>query len=165
MLIENYLVRKEVTYSALSDDEKKAISNFALIWSLFEARLLNTNAKAVQLQSSAKKWCDVYKIDLTTVDGFLNHFKERYVEDNELNYRFEHLNLRKNDNPKLIKEVLLGKNESLENKLATCLIITLRYRNNLFHGLKWAYYFVDQQDNLEISCHLLVWCLESFTET
>lgn len=46
MEIEEYLENKGMGYENLSDGERKAISHFALIWSLFEAQLLGESASA-----------------------------------------------------------------------------------------------------------------------
>ena len=66
------------------------------------------------------------------------------------------LNLRRNDHPDLIKRMLLGKVERPSELLAAALIIVLRYRNNLFHGLKWAYGLRGQRQNFETAIALLI---------
>ena len=101
-------------------------------------------------------------IDDEQIDSHLGYFKGRYVEDGNPSYRFNHLHLRPNDNEGLVREVLLGNENAPENKLACCLIIILRFRNNYFHGIKWAYQFQDQRENFERSCSLLTYCLDKY---
>ncbi len=164
MKVEEYLENKRMGYENLADGERKAISNFALIWSLFEAQLLDESATATKILRRSQDWVNAPGIDEAFIDGHLNYFKERYVEGNGLGYRFNHLHLRANDNEQLVRNVLSGNENALENKLACCLIIILRFRNNYFHGIKWAYQFREQQDNFERSCCLLTWCLDNYVQ-
>jgi hypothetical protein len=162
MKVEEYLENKGMGYENLSDRERKAISNFALIWSLFEAQLLDESASARKILQKTQQWVNGPGIDNAFVDDHLNYFKDRYVEGDEFGYRFHHLHLRANDNEALVRDVLLGNENALENKLACCLIIILRFRNNYFHGIKWAYQFREQQENFERACSLLTWCLDHY---
>ncbi|WP_369983310.1 hypothetical protein [Thalassolituus sp.] len=164
MEVEEYLENKRMGYENLSDDERKAISNFALIWSLFEAQLLEESASARKILQRSQEWVAAPGFDAALIDGHLDCFKDRYVEGDGLNNRFDHLHLRPNDNEKLVRDVLLGNENALENKLACCLIIILRFRNNYFHGIKWAYQFREQQENFERSCCLLTWCLDQYAK-
>src|SRR5690554_67997 len=164
MEVEEYLERKSMGYENLSDGERKAISNFALIWSLFEAQLLDESASARKILQKTQEWVNGLGIDEALINSHLNYFKKRYVEGDDFGYRFNHLHLRANDNEQLVRDVLLGNENALENKLACCLIIILRFRNNYFHGIKWAYKFQEQQENFERSCCLLTWCLDQYAQ-
>lgn len=162
MEVEEYLNRKNIGYANLSEIERKTISNFALVWSLFEARLLEESASARKIVQKSQEWVNQRGLTDELYKDHLDYFKTRYVKGDELSYRFAHLNLRKNDNKNLVKDVLLGNDNTPESELACCLIIALRFRNNYFHGAKWAYQFREQQDNLENSCSLLTSCLDTF---
>lgn len=164
MEVEEYLEKKRMGYENLSNEERKAISNFALIWSLFEAQLLDESANARKILQKSQEWIAAPGFDAALIDNHLNYFKDRYVEGDGVNYRFDHLHLRPNDCEKLVRDVLLGNEHALENKLACCLIIILRFRNNYFHGIKWAYHFREQQENFERSCCLLTWCLDQYAK-
>lgn len=164
MEVERYLENKKMGYENLSEPERKAISNFALIWSLFEAQLLEENASSKKIVEKSAEWMEADGLDEAYVEDKLNYFKARYVEAGDFNYRFDHLHFRANDNDQLVKAVLLGQEVELKNKLACCLIIVLRFRNNYFHGIKWAYQFQDQKDNFERSCCLLTWCLDRYAQ-
>lgn len=164
MQVEEYLEKKGMGYENLSVDERKAISNFALIWSLFEAQILDESASSRKILQKVQEWDNGPGIDNSLVEDHLDYFKNRYIEGDSLGYRFNHLHLRANDNEQLVREVLLGNEDSSENKLACCLIIILRFRNNYFHGIKWAYQFKEQQENFERSCSLLAWCLDQYAQ-
>jgi hypothetical protein len=162
MDISEYLERKGLGYELLSDSERISISNFSLIWSLFEAQLLEENASAKKIIAKCSEWNDQHGIDEKLVDDHLAYFQNRYIENGESNDKYDNLNLRKNDEPNLILSVLKGENNDLQRKLASCLIIILRFRNNYFHGIKWAYKFADQKDNFDRSCNLLTVCLDKY---
>ena len=88
-------------------------------------------------------------VDLKTFEPSLNYFRDRYVTDGATNDRFNGLNFRRNDNRELVETVLLGDNDDPTETVKALLTIVFRLRNNLFHGLKWAYQMRDQQANFE----------------
>jgi hypothetical protein len=138
----------------LSADELDALQRFTLLWTLFEAQMLGNNA-------SARKITDVVnRIEPAQLEGGwfqrqLDYFCNRYIEEGQTNYRFDHLHLRNNDNPELVKKVLKRVIENKPEQLIVCLTIIYRFRNNFFHGIKWAYGLQEQKDNFNISSDLL----------
>lgn len=162
MDIGEYLEKKELGYERLSEDERKAISNFSLMWSLFEFQLLEESASSRKIIEKCKEWEEVAGIDQKLINDHLAYFQTRYIENGDPNYKYEHLHLRKNDEPDLILSVLKGEVDDVYSKMACCLIIIFRYRNNYFHGIKWAHHFADQKENFERSCHLLAGCLDAY---
>jgi len=163
MNIETYLEKKGMGSESLSEPERKAISNFSLIWSLFEAQLLEENASARKIVAKCQVWGNNPGIDSEHVNTYLDYFKNRYVLNDETTYRYEHLHFRGNDQENIVKGVLLGEINDDVHKLACCLIIVLRFRNNYFHGIKWAYQFREQKENFETSCNLLADCLDRYS--
>jgi hypothetical protein len=80
----------------------------------------------------------------------LAYFRNRYFRDGAFTYHFDNLNIRGGDQPDLVQKVLsIGAAKRFEIAAAT-LIIVYRFRNNLFHGEKWAYQLKGQ---LEIFTH------------
>lgn len=84
-----------------------------------------------------------YSLDLIYYEKTFIFFKERYVNGDKTNKRFEDLFGRDNrviNNSNRIKEnvsgYLLDEQVSDENKLYTCIEISYRFRNNIFHGTK-----------------------------
>jgi len=45
-------------FEELSNEEKNAIMHFSLLWSLFEAQVLNTSASANSICSKINSWSD-----------------------------------------------------------------------------------------------------------
>mgnify|MGYP005989307415 FL=1 len=143
----------------LSPEEHEALQRFTLLWTLFEAQLLENNA-SVRKISEIVDSLDVHVVEGDWFKEQLVYFRERYVEDGNTNYRFGHLHLRNNDNPERVRSVLVENNEDPKTQLIACLTIVYRFRNNFFHGLKWAYGLQDQFDNFTHSANLLKMCLE-----
>ena len=145
----------------LSPEEHEALQRFTLLWTLFEAQVLENNASARKISEK------IENLDHQIGDGSwfqeqLMYSSDRYIENGETNYRFDHLHLRRNDNPELVISVLVGDNTGLRAQLITCLTIVYRFRNNFFHGLKWAYGLKEQLENFTHSANLLKKCLEKF---
>ena len=147
-------------YENLGQDEKDAIMHFSLLWSLFEAQVLNTSASANAIHSKIGEWCEAGLVDPVEFEQFKSYFTQRYVEDGELNNRFAHLYLRNGDKPELVRAVLKEEDDNIQNVVTVLLIIVLRYRNNFFHGIKWAYQFQDQLDNFNTANSLLMKVIE-----
>jgi hypothetical protein len=162
MQVAEYLEGKGLGYDSLSARERDAISSFAILWTLFEAQLLNQSASPGKIIDKCRGSFNENGIDIDFLEPILDYFKGRYTCENGLGEKFEHLHFRRNDNRQLVESVLLGQDIEPSNKLACCLIIILRFRNNYFHGIKWAYQFRDQQDNFETSITLLIHCIDKY---
>lgn len=147
-------------YKDLSQEGKDAIMHFSMLWSLFEAQVLNTSASANSIEVKINAWHKGNLLNEDEFGKFKNYFIQRYIENGEPNYRFEHLHLRNGDKPDLVKAVLKGEENSIASVLTAMLIIVLRYRNNFFHGIKWAYEFNDQLDNFNTANNLLMRIIE-----
>ena len=73
---------------------------------------------------------------------------------------FEGLNFRDNEHRTLAIEVLSGAREGLRDVLSALLLITLRLRNNLFHGVKWRFLLQGQLGNFTHANSLLMTAIE-----
>ncbi len=71
----------------------------------------------------------------------------RYFQNGDPTEHFRGLNLRRNDNIELVRAVLSGTNTNPADSVAALLIVVFRLRNNLFHGVKWAYGIRGQLSN------------------
>jgi hypothetical protein len=145
--------------SNITPEELETMQKFTLLWTLFEAQVLENNA-SVQKIVEKVEGIDPEIIKDCWCDDHLSYFSNRYFQGNEANYHFGQLHLRKNDNPDLVRSVLTRQCEDPDCKLIVCLTIVYRFRNNFFHGIKWAYGFKDQLDNFKYSIDLLMKYLE-----
>jgi hypothetical protein len=155
-----WLVKRADGLGDLSVKERALISEFSVLWTYFEAKLLGGNANAKSIVDLARAIVAAGKLDTERLKEVLSYFRHRYVKEGKFTHHFAFLNLRGNDNPNLVKNMLLDNEKDPSNLLASALIIVLRYRNNLFHGLKWAYGVRGQRKNFEAAISLLIATLE-----
>jgi hypothetical protein len=144
----------------LNSDEINSVMQFSLIWNMFEAQVCNKHASASCFLRKSEEWNEKGLLNDKDYTICLEYFKNRYIENGEPNYRFPHLHLRRNDEPELVKSVLKGEDTSIKNTLAVLLIIIYRYRNNLFHGLKWVHDLHEQANNFNIANQILAKVIE-----
>ena len=148
-------------FRELPEPDRHAIYDFALLWSLFEAQVMDGRAQADRIRDRVDQW---------TVDGTLNadqfgaelgYFRARYYGEDGFTYRFEHLNLRDRDHPDMVAAVISGANDEPRDRILALLMIVWRLRNNLFHGAKWAYQLREQQENFSHANAVLMRLLEN----
>jgi hypothetical protein len=141
----NFLSQFVPGYADLKDEERTAISNFTLLWSAMEGRVLHTNANPTSLLVTVNALAQQGQLHLGSFEASLAYFRDRYFQGGEFTYHFENLLFRKPDRRPLVEAVLTGKDDDLEHVVGALLLITYRLRNNLFHGAKWAYGIQGQQ--------------------
>jgi hypothetical protein len=150
-------------FSELPEEERRAISHFALLWSLFEARALQTSASASKILSVVHEWAAQGRLKSEAFAESLRYYRQRYFTNGQPTEYFAGLNLRKTDNPTLVQEVLTGTNNNPADAVAGLLIVVYRLRNNLFHGVKWAYGIQGQRSNFEHANQTLMSALSCAT--
>ena len=134
-------------FRKLSGKERSAIMEFSLLWSLFEAKALNTHGNGDAIVRVSERWQEEGLLTEQTFKRELTYFQNRYWRDGDFTYHFHNLHLRPADKPDLVARVLRDEAAGLSEVAAAVLIIVYRFRNNLFHGLKWAYQIHGQLEN------------------
>jgi hypothetical protein len=157
----DWLDKNAPGFAVLTVKEQKAIMHFSLLWSLFEAEVLHTNASANAILAIAHEWASTGHLCIESFEKSLAYFRTRYFPDDQPSEFFEGLRLRSNDNKGLVCDVLKGDNRNHADSVAALLIIVLRLRNNLFHGVKWAYGIRGQHANFENANTALMIALET----
>lgn len=155
-----WLTAKAPGFKHLSKKEQKAVTDFSLLWSLFENRCLNSNGSASAICDAVAAWDDARSLLPAMVDAELAYFQARYYLNGEFTYHFPDLNFRQNDRQAMVRGVLDGSDADPTHRVATALIIIYRYRNNLFHGPKWDYGLAGQYDNFSNANSLLMKTLD-----
>lgn len=131
----------------LTPDERQAITDFSIFWSAFEARALGNEASSNSILQLTQSWEANGQLTAEMFAPHLAYFRNRCFQNGQETPHFAHLNLRRGDRIPLVQLVLGGKSAGLANDAAVVFIVVYRYRNNLFHGLKWAYALQGQLDN------------------
>lgn len=135
--------------------------HFALLWSLFEAKALNTRANANAILALTHKWQAQGHLDSTRFLNPLEYFKARYIANGQPTQYFGGLHFRNGDNQALVQAVLDGRNVDPADSVAALLIVIYRLRNNLFHGLKWSDELRGQLENFNNANSALMNALET----
>lgn len=156
----DWLRERAPGFRDLSDEECSAITNFSLLWSLFEARILDSSGNAARICKTVDAWQDAGTLQADAYDSELTYFRRRYFVDGALNDHFHDLQLRRNDQPDLVRAVIDGTCNDPRDLVVTGLLIVLRLRNNLFHGVKWQDQLVGQLANFTNANCILIKALE-----
>jgi hypothetical protein len=159
-MVQDWLNQHIPGYAELGDEEKSAIMNFSLLWSLFEAQVLGNSASARAIQTKINAWANSGLLKTEEFEKHKVYFTQRYIDGGSPNNRFRHLHLRNRDNPELVRRVLKDETNDISEIVSALLIIVWRYRNNFFHGYKWAYGFKGQLNNFINANELLMRTLE-----
>jgi len=137
--------------SNLTDENILHIRDFSLMWNIFERITCNQNFNIQRINQLIVD----NNIPFSEFEEELYYFKQRYVSNGNLNYRFHHLNLRNGDRPLVVQQVLLGVNTNNIEKILTCIIIVYRFRNNLFHGIKDIQRIDEQRNNFIVANNIM----------
>lgn len=136
----------DTIYANYEDDLSKAIVNIVLLFNAFES------------QTQWYKYTKHYHLKTEYYFDIFEKFRKRYVTDGKINENFNNLfrdNVRPYENQEgnheeenrlRVIDTLLGNTDNNEDKLFTCLCLSYRFRNNIFHGKK---HIAELQDYLE----------------
>lgn len=157
---EQWLEARAPGFLDLPDPDRRAIFDFAFLWSLFEAQIMVNFARADRIRERVDVWVANGTLEAGLYDAELDYFRNRYFADGEFTDHFPHLNLRPSDHPDLVQAVIEGTNDDPRDRMMALLMIVWRLRNNLFHGEKWAYGLRDQLENFTHANCVLMRMLE-----
>ena len=157
---ESWIAQHCLGGEVLDAQTVRVISNFTLMWNLFEATICDTNANVKCFEQVAEYIARNNRPTLGITDG-IQFWKSRYWSATKFNSRFEKLNFRKADRRKFVEEVLCGAKSDIESQIVGTLIIIYRLRNNLFHGEKDVRELNNQVSNLDTANKALASVLEA----
>jgi hypothetical protein len=156
----NWLKRTVPEFGELSDKERKAIKDFALLWSLFEGTTLKTHANARAIIQMVDEIRDRKDLTLVPFRDAISHFRHRYYDGHNFTAAFENLHFRNGDQRPVAEDFVADRAADDAATLSGLLIIIYRLRNNLFHGVKWAYGIRGQFDNFRHANDALIGLME-----
>lgn len=134
----------------------EAINRFTLLFSLFEAKLLDCKGRQLLSKDYAKYFISRNLVDVEKLNSAYIHFKNRYADSNGGENRYLKLcGDRGGKLQNLVRNILISASPSVEERLTACLYIAFRLRNNLFHGSKWLHNMERQVNNLNSASMIL----------
>jgi hypothetical protein len=157
-----WLHAKAPGFSQLTKKEQVAITDFSLLWSLFEGRVLSCDCNIHTIRSAVKSWNETGVLDPLLFDEEITYFQNRYYQNGAFTYHFDNLHLKAKNTLPMIRAVLSGEDNDTEHRISTALVVVYRYRNNLFHGVKWEYNLAGQLENFNHANSILIKALDRF---
>jgi len=162
MMSEEWLAARAPGFSELPAADRSAIMDFVLLWSLFEAKVMDNFARPEAMRGKVEQWTREGGLQAEAHEPAIRYFQARYFGEHGFTRAFDQLNLRNSDFPELVRSVLSGEVAEPRNRVLALLIIIWRLRNNLFHGMKWAYELRDQRENFRHANATLMRVLERY---
>ncbi|MEZ0472892.1 hypothetical protein [Luteimonas salinilitoris] len=157
-----WLERNAEGFAALQPSERTAPMHFSLLWSYFEAEALHANGSSNAVTAWVRELHRQGKLNPATFSPAIGYFKDRYFQGGHYTHRFDSLHLRANDSPDLVKAVLSGDNHDPVDSIVALFIIIYRFRNNYFHGPKWAYNLQGQLRNFTVANDSLMAAMDAW---
>jgi hypothetical protein len=139
----------------LKPEAIEVISDFTLMWNVFEGALCNNHAniqKFERLATAIIAQCVSLPVEIQDAVRF---WSARYLTDRKFNNRFYGLHFRPNNRQEHVEAVLRRETDDPQGQLLAVMIIIYRLRNNLFHGLKQIDSLNEQMRNLATASHAL----------
>jgi hypothetical protein len=158
----DWLLANAPGFKDLSVTEREAISTLPLLWSFFEDRILRNSGNANSICAAVDLWLQTGTLRAGLFDPDLAYFRHRYFAGGHLTDSYHQLKLRSPDKPDLVCAVVNGTKNNPRDRLAALLIIVLRLRNNLLHGMKWPYGLAGQRENFSHANAVLMKVLECY---
>ncbi len=127
--------------SLITKDSQNEILKLLINFNLFEAKLFKESRALVheRLMTICKTLKDETWFDIKDYEMFGKYFSERYVDpDGTQNYKFDQLKLSREVKQETFETLLKFKTEGKRSsdQMYYYLLISYRFRNNLFHGSK-----------------------------
>jgi hypothetical protein len=148
-------------WRGLKSKEKKAIRDFAVLWSFFELNSTsqygrpNANPHNIALAVRDQE----QELTLNRFDSARAYFADRYINGNGYTEHFYHLRVG-TECVERVRNGLVGDNRTDRDTFLAVLLIANRLRNNFMHGEKAKYDFVGQYDNFTQANNVLMYALE-----
>lgn len=166
MDVTEYLEHKIPDYAQLNDAERRAISQFSLLWAAFEGMVCNTAANPTLLLQVPLTLQN--NETLESVDSYdaINYFRNRYFQNGDFTHFFNGLHLERGSrkDQELVMSVISGASNGPVEVLQTLLLVCYRLRNNLFHGVKLQYGIAGQLENFQHACGILMAVMDRHPE-
>jgi hypothetical protein len=132
----------------------QAIGDFTLMWAIFEASEgEELNNMLQQITNFSDRLSTHLPYDL--VEEEFAYWQSRYVKEGTKTDKFRHLRFSDQRQKDLVFRSFSSNEPTLRDKLETCLLITYRYRNNMFHGMKDVRNLNEQEQNFIQATSLL----------
>ncbi|MBD3756341.1 MAG: hypothetical protein IE937_12090 [Gammaproteobacteria bacterium] len=138
-------------WSNLTAQEKKAIRDFPVLWSIFELRATGRNGQ--RPDATPQRICQAVEdleaeLNSEVFQQAKTYFSNRYFRNGDSTHAFRQLRVHQ-DFQNRVRDALLDERVNAAVVLIGLLLVINRLRNNFLHGEKATYAFADQLDNFK----------------
>ncbi|WP_287378654.1 hypothetical protein [Mesorhizobium sp.] len=109
-------------FSDLPEPDRRAIFDFAFLWSLFEAQVMGNFARADRIREKVDAWAAAETLGADLYGAELAYYQNRYFADGKLTRHFPFLDLRPSDHPDLVQAVVECANNDPRDRMLALLI-------------------------------------------
>lgn len=160
---EQWLNQHQLGYVDLDGEDRTAMREFALLWSIFELQALFGDSRVEAMIGYVDEFANVAKTDCKKLLAapfipHLTYFREQFVDAERLstNDLFESMQFQESDHKELVSHALIKLNDETPELIKALLIIVHRFRDGLFRGLKWYPCSKKQRDDLYHASKILM---------
>src|SRR4051812_31137000 len=121
----SWLEKSQPGFDQIGEEERGAIRDFSLLWSLYEGTILNTTGNARAIIGDVKWLKDTGRLNLAPVQAPIEHFLSRYFDHDELTHAYRMLYLRRSDNSDIVERVIRRESHDEAEILSAMLSIVL----------------------------------------
>lgn len=155
-----------VGWRNLTTQEKKAIRDFPVLWSIFELRATGQNG--VRANATPQRICEAVEnldvnLDFEVLRQARDYFSTRYFNDSNPTDACRQLRIDP-DFQANVRTALLDENAQVQSVLLGLLLIANRLRNNFLHGDKVVYSFANQLGNFRHANNVLMYAIPLWRE-
>jgi hypothetical protein len=147
LVVIEWLKNTRAGFSGLDEAEIRCVQDFMLLWSLFEFARMDRRADPTKINAHFSGF-EFTNDQRLTVGRTIGYFRDRYYRNGTETRHFPHLGLTANQ-VTTVWPMLTSTKQNAEDEACAALHIIYRFRNNLFHGEKWAYHLQDQRSNFD----------------
>jgi hypothetical protein len=152
---EQWLNQYQGGYADFDEEDRVAIREFALLWSIFEAQALLGDGRVEAIIEFVDDFAKAAQADrrrLLTAPFIphLTYFRDQFLTPNHAstNELFEALSFQERPHQKMVSSALLRLRDDTPELVKALLLIVDRLRDSVFRGLKWHHGEKKQRDDL-----------------
>lgn len=160
---EQWLKQHQVGYADLDEEDRSAIREFSLIWSVFEMQVLLGDARVDAMINYIDELVKTLDEDSKAllVAPFIPHltyFRDQFVdtEQSSTNQVFDKIRFERIEHKELVSHVLIKLSHDTPELVKALFIIVHCLRDSLFRGLKWRRCSKKQRDDLYHAAKVLM---------
>ena len=160
---EQWLNQHQIGYADFDEDDRSAIREFSLIWSVFEFQALLGDARVEAVIAYVDELARIAESDdhALLVAPFIPHltyFRSQFVDEerSSTNEVFEKIKFEQKEHKDLVSRALITLRDETPELVKALLIIVHSLRDTLFRGLKWQRCRKKQRDDLYHAAKILM---------